>query len=65
MTNSDKVIENRIRRKLARRHGWTLHKNPRRDPLASDYGSYVIRDEHGAIVDTYVDLFALAVWENQ
>lgn len=35
----DKVRENRLRR-IAERRGWTLHKCPRRDPLAVGYGTY-------------------------
>lgn len=35
----DKVRENRLRR-MAQRQGLTLHKNPRRDRRATDYGTY-------------------------
>ncbi len=38
---SDKVRENRLRR-MADRRGYLLVKSRRRDPLALDYGLYVI-----------------------
>src|SRR5207247_1930460 len=41
MDSSDKVRENRLRR-VAERRGWTLSKSRRRDPLALDYGEYVL-----------------------
>jgi hypothetical protein len=65
MTPNEKVVENRIRRKLRRRHRYTLHKNPVRDPLAIGYGSYIVRDAKGKIVDVYPDLNALAIWEDE
>jgi hypothetical protein len=36
-----KVRENRARR-VARRQGLVLRKNPRRDPRATDFGSYML-----------------------
>ena len=38
-----KVRENRLRQ-AAKRQGLVLRKNPRRDPQALDYGSYVLID---------------------
>lgn len=43
-TQSDKVRENRLRRMAARR-GYILVKTRRRDPLALDYGLYVLVDD--------------------
>jgi hypothetical protein len=40
---SRKARENRLRRK-ARRQGLELRRNPRRDPRATDYGSYMLVD---------------------
>ena len=40
-----KVRENRARR-AAGRQGLILKKNPRRDPRAVDYGSYMLIHEH-------------------
>lgn len=42
-----KVRENRLRR-MASRRGYLLHKSRRRDPLATDYGTYVlVHDSRG------------------
>ena len=38
-STSEKVRENRLRR-VAERQGLALHKNPRRDPRALDYGTW-------------------------
>ena len=38
---TDKVLENRLRRVLARR-GYTLMKSRRRDPRATDFGGYMV-----------------------
>jgi len=43
MTNPEKVRENRLRR-MAQRQGLQLHKSPRRDPRAYDYGRYMLTD---------------------
>jgi hypothetical protein len=43
--NPDKIRENRLRR-MAERQGLRLAKNPRRDPRAVDYGSYMLLDAH-------------------
>lgn len=40
---SEKVRENRLRRMAARR-GYTLQKSRRRDPLALDFGGYMLID---------------------
>jgi hypothetical protein len=40
---ADKVLENRLRRKLARM-GYRLEKSRRRDPDAIDYGKYWVID---------------------
>lgn len=46
----EKVHENRVRR-MARRQGLELRKSGRRDPLALDFGRYVLVDAaSGAIV---------------
>lgn len=42
----DTAREKRLRR-MADRRGWTLHKCPRRDPLATGYGLYRL-DRKGA-----------------
>ncbi|HMG61389.1 MAG TPA: hypothetical protein VK599_00430 [Streptosporangiaceae bacterium] len=41
MDQDIKVRENRLRR-MAERQGLKLLKNPRRDPRATDYGSYML-----------------------
>lgn len=41
MTHDDKVREDRLRR-MARRQGLELRKNPRRDTRAADYGTYML-----------------------
>lgn len=43
MEQSEKVRLNRLRR-MASRQGLRLVKNPRRDPRAIDYGSYMLVD---------------------
>ncbi|MFW6124992.1 MAG: hypothetical protein ACOC46_02490 [Pirellulales bacterium] len=43
MSNDEKVRENRVRRKAARR-GLRVVKSRRRDPDAIDYGCYMIVD---------------------
>jgi hypothetical protein len=43
MTDEDKVRENRLRR-AAQRQGLTLTKSRRRDPRATDYGTYMLTD---------------------
>jgi hypothetical protein len=43
MDTSIKVRENRLRR-MAARQSLKLVKNPRRDPRATDYGSYMLVD---------------------
>jgi hypothetical protein len=42
-TQADKVYENRLRR-MAERQGLRLQKSRRRDPLALDFGVYVLID---------------------
>ncbi|MEM9899912.1 MAG: hypothetical protein AAF865_01095 [Pseudomonadota bacterium] len=44
MTESEKVKENRIRRKLARM-GYRLSKSRTRDPDGVDYGLYAVLDQ--------------------
>jgi hypothetical protein len=41
MDASEKIRENRVRRMLSRQ-GYKLSKSRRRDPLALDFGQYVI-----------------------
>jgi hypothetical protein len=41
MDNATKARENRLRA-MARRQGFRLVKNPRRDARATDYGSYML-----------------------
>ena len=43
MRHPDKVRENRLRR-VAERQGLRLMKSRRRDPLAYDYGGYMLVD---------------------
>ena len=43
---ADKVRENRLRR-VAARHGYHLVKSRRRDPMARDFGLYVLVTERG------------------
>ena len=43
MTPADKVLENRLRRTLARR-GYTLVKSRMRDPKGIGHGGYMIMD---------------------
>lgn len=49
MNQSIKVRENRLRR-MAARQGLSLLKNPRRDPRALDYGSYMLVDASRVMV---------------
>jgi hypothetical protein len=44
-TNAEKVRENRVRRK-AKRQRLELHRSPRRDTDAFDYGAYWLTDPH-------------------
>lgn len=46
MENDEKVRENRLRRK-AERQGYKLVKSRRRDPDATDYGTYQLVPEKG------------------
>lgn len=62
LTNIEKATENRVRRKLARRMGYTLERNRVRDPKARDYGHYYVRDEGGGLVDHFRSLAELARW---
>src|SRR5215207_6927885 len=48
-TSTEKVRENRMRR-MAQRQGLQLHKSPRRDPRAYDYGRYMLIDMHSTAV---------------
>jgi hypothetical protein len=41
MPNPEKVREDRLRR-MAARQGLRLVRNPRRDPRATDYGTYML-----------------------
>jgi hypothetical protein len=41
MANPEKVREDKLRR-MAQRQGLYLVKNPRRDPRAIDYGTYML-----------------------
>jgi hypothetical protein len=49
MDASIKTRENRLRR-MAARQGLQLVKNPRRDPRAIDYGSYMLVGQSNAVV---------------
>ena len=44
MSDEDKVRENRLRR-AAQRQGLALTKSRRRDPRATDYGTYMLVDQ--------------------
>ena len=46
----DKVAENRVRRQVGRR-GLVLTKSRRRDPAATDYGRYYVRDGRRLLVE--------------
>jgi hypothetical protein len=48
MADAEKVRENRLRR-MADRQGLRLVKSRRRDPRASDYGTYVLVDQNNVI----------------
>jgi len=43
MSDDGKIRENRLRR-AAQRQGLTLAKSRRRDPRATDYGTYMLTD---------------------
>jgi hypothetical protein len=45
----DKVHDNLLRR-MAHRQGLALHRSRRRDPRATDYGLYWLKDTAGAAV---------------
>ena len=49
MDQDRKVRENRLRR-MAERQGLRLVKNPRRDPRAIDYGTYMLVDPDSRLV---------------
>jgi hypothetical protein len=49
MDRSIKVRENRLRR-MAARQGLKLARNPRRDPRAIDYGSYMLTDANEVLI---------------
>lgn len=49
MDQDIKVRENRLRR-MAGRQGLRLLKNPRRDPRATDYGTYMLTDQSNVLV---------------
>ncbi len=49
MDMDEKVRENRIRRML-KRQGFELRKSRRRDPLAYDFGGYLVVDLRNRIV---------------
>lgn len=46
MENAEKVRENLLRR-MAERQGYTLHKSRRRDPRATDYGTFTLTPAKG------------------
>jgi hypothetical protein len=48
-STTDKTRETRLRR-MAQRQGLTLVKSRRRDPRATDYGTYVLADENKVLV---------------
>ena len=57
MKTIDKVRENRLRR-MAKRQGLRLVKNGRRDPRATDYGTWCIvhtADNRVEVEDCYID----------
>ena len=45
MTDDYKIRENRLRR-MAQRQGLILRKSRRRDPRATDYGTYTLTNMH-------------------
>ena len=49
ISTAEKVRENRLRR-MAGRQRLQLHKAPRKDPLAWDYGTWQITDRNGRVV---------------
>ena len=46
MENAEKVRENLLRR-MAERQGYKLEKSRRRDPRATDYGTFALVPEKG------------------
>lgn len=46
MDSTEKVRENRLRR-MAERQGYRLVKSRRRDPLATDFGTYTLEGARG------------------
>jgi hypothetical protein len=52
MSDTDKVRENRLRR-AAQRQGLALTKSRRRDPRATDYGTYMLTDPQTNAVVAY------------
>jgi hypothetical protein len=62
--NNDKVRENRLRR-MAERQGYLLVKSRRRDPLALDYGLWVlVADTAGNRVGRYGGQAAVSAFAN-
>ena len=59
MGDSAKVRENRIRR-MADRQGYRLLKSRRRDPLATDFGTY--RLKRGAVTTRTLTLDEVEEW---
>lgn len=62
LTAEAKAQEARIRRKAARRGGWTLRRSRRRDRLARDFGMYWLIREDGACARSGFDLDELEKW---
>ena len=52
MSGEDKIRENRLRR-AAQRQGLMLTKSRRRDPRATDYGTYMLVDQQTNAVVAY------------
>jgi hypothetical protein len=66
MDDAAKVLENRLRRAVARQ-GYTLRKSRRRDPRALDFGLYAIGDPARGmlLVDFRMTLADVESWVNR
>jgi hypothetical protein len=60
MDPAEKVRENRLRR-MAQRQGLSLHKSPRRDPRAYDYGGWYIAKDRVIVAGGNPHAYAMSL----
>ena len=57
----EEIGANRLRR-MAERRGLRLHRSRRRDPQASDYGRYLLRDVNTRVIVAGTTSTGRAIW---